>query len=135
MADLTKPKARQTSFPAVGQTIPRPAAVDTYYKGMFLEIPSAGGNTVKAAGGNARFSGICQQNVKIETAGDDLDVLWGMFFWYPSATLATKANVGKLVTCDDSDTLSVAAANETVVGRIAGVKDGEAFIDATSSFA
>ena len=136
MADLTKPRAYQTSFPAIGQTIPRPAAVDTYYKGMFLDLPKAGGNQVKASGGDLRFSGICQENKKIETAGDDLDVLWGIFFWYPSSTLAVKGNVGKLVTADDSGALALTvAANRSIVGRIAGVKDGEAFIDATASFA
>ena len=135
MADLTKPKARQTSFPAVGQTIPRPAAIDTYWRGMFMEMPLAGGNQRKAAGGNLRFSGICQDNKKVTVAGEGVTVLWGMFFWYDSATLAVIANVGKNVTCDDSDTLSIAAANETIVGRIAGFSNGRIFVDATASFA
>ena len=135
MADLTKAKLRQTSFPTVGQTIPMPAAVDTYYNGMFIDIPDAGGNVVKSADGdNHRFVGICQENKKIETAGDEVDVLWGMFFWYASATLAVKANVGKALKPTDSDTLAIHNGTKAYAGRIAGVKDGQVFVDATSTF-
>ena len=95
MADLTRPKLRQTSFPTVGQTAQRPVAIDTYWKGMYMEIPTNGGNSVKAANGDARFSGICQDNKKVTVAGEDLTILWGILFWHESATLAVKGNVGK----------------------------------------
>ena len=135
MADLTAPKARQTSFPTVGQTITMPAAADTYWKGMFIDIPDAGGNVVKSAHeDNHRFVGICQVNKKIETAGDEITVLWGMLFWYPNAVLAVKGNVGKALKPTDSDVLAVHSGTKAYAGRIAGVNNGACFVDATSSF-
>ena len=133
MADLTRPKPRQTSFPTVGQTIPKPAEAATYWKGMYLDIPTLGGNVGYCDGSNARFAGICQENKVITVAGEDLDVLWGMLFWVKS-DLAVKGNVGKGVAASDTDTLLIAEANKTYVGRIAGVKDGEMFIDATATY-
>ena len=136
MADLTAPKARQTSFPAIGQTFPFPAAIDTYYRGMFIDIPDGGGNVVKSAhGDNHRFVGICQQNKKVEVAGEDLDVLWGILFWVDNnAALAVIGNVGKSIKMTDSDTVAIHSGTKAYGGRIAGVRDGRLFIDATAAY-
>ena len=53
----------------------------------------AGGNVAKAgAASTPKYAGICQQDIVIGTAGEQVDVLVNTPFWYESSTLAVAAN-------------------------------------------
>ena len=73
MADLAKAKHRQTMYPRLGIIVPMAAAAGTYYKGMLLAFTSTF-RVTKASGANARFAGICQEDVTV-AAGEPVDVL------------------------------------------------------------
>ena len=141
MAQLTRNKARQTTFPTTGYTTQVYAAEGRYYKGMYLQAPSGGGDVSPADDSDAQFAGICQSDVEITAAmvaaGTNLvDVLQSIVFWHKGASaLAVKANQYQMVDCSDSDTIVLSRSGKTRVGKIVGIDTakGELIIDAIAT--
>ena len=109
MAALTKARQLQTMFPREGYILPMNAIAATYWKGSFMGFADAGGNVRKAGTADGpHYAGICQQDIVIGTAGEQVDVLVNAPFWYDDSALAVAANILKLIYASNTGDLALA---------------------------